>query len=153
GEEGKQSLLLAKRDRALEQRFVEPLDRAKSDSRATSVGRVRLGSANGLTSRRVGKSGRNACRMKAALPTVWDMHHSLLALRANPLPTPKKKRAVHSPIGYYIYRNILTLERGPQAMAGKALYDVLRHIGKLAALQTSRGCSDRELLERFLDAK
>jgi len=37
-------------------------------------------------------------------------------------------------------------------MAGKSLNDVLRHIRKLATLQTSRGLSDRELLERFLAA-
>jgi RNA polymerase sigma factor (sigma-70 family) len=36
-------------------------------------------------------------------------------------------------------------------MDGKSL-NVLRHIRKFATLQTSRGLSDRELLERFLDA-
>jgi RNA polymerase sigma factor (sigma-70 family) len=37
-------------------------------------------------------------------------------------------------------------------MAGKSLNDVLRHSRKLATLQTSRGLSDGELLERFLGA-
>jgi RNA polymerase sigma factor (sigma-70 family) len=37
-------------------------------------------------------------------------------------------------------------------MAGKWLNDMLRRSRKLATLQTSRGLSDRELLERFLDA-
>ena len=42
--------------------------------------------------------------------------------------------------------------KGPQVMAGKSLNNVLRHSRELATLQTSRGLSDCELLERFLDA-
>jgi RNA polymerase sigma factor (sigma-70 family) len=37
-------------------------------------------------------------------------------------------------------------------MAGKSLNAVVRHIRQLATVQASRGLSDRELLERFLDA-